>query len=175
MLLKKRERNLTGDLNRFDISFLRLRFRHSHSQNSILHRSFHLIHLHILRQPKPPRKLPTRSLHTVPRVVLILLLHVSLSTDLQNAVFLDLHLHFLLLKSRQVRLEHVRLRRLPPVHTCVHDRSVFSRKRGRHRRKLLEWIPDIHRERIEDAATPVVAEEAWNHRHFSEFLIRFRC
>ena len=36
--------------------------------------------------------------------------------------------------------------------------------------KVLEGIPDVEGERIEDAAASSAAEEAWNERHFSYIL-----
>ena len=47
--------------NRSDTSLLRLYLRHRHSQDSVLQRSLHLVHLHVLRQPKLPRELSVRN------------------------------------------------------------------------------------------------------------------
>ncbi|KAK6927040.1 hypothetical protein RJ641_008759 [Dillenia turbinata] len=46
---------------------------------------------------------------------------VPLSTYLKHSVILNLDLHFFLLQSWKICLEHVCLRRLFPVHSRVHD------------------------------------------------------
>ncbi|CAN1167061.1 hypothetical protein LINPERPRIM_LOCUS34581 [Linum perenne] len=157
----------TRDLNSLDLRLLNLHLRHRHRQHAVLHRRLHLLHLRILRQPKPPHELPAAPLNSVPRIVLILLLHVPLPADLQHPIVLHFDLHFLLLHPRQIRLEHVRLRRLLPVNSSARERRIFTCRK----RQVAEWIHQS-RERIEEiasAAAAAVSEEAWNQRHFFRF------
>ncbi|KAK7843403.1 60s ribosomal protein l6-1 [Quercus suber] len=72
------------------------KLRNSNSKNPILHRSLNLIHLHILRQPETPHELATAPLDTMPRVILVFLLYLPLSTNPNHSVIFDLDFHFLL-------------------------------------------------------------------------------
>ncbi|KAJ6762108.1 hypothetical protein OIU74_024732 [Salix koriyanagi] len=109
----------TRDFNGLDIRFLNFLLRHSHSKHPILHRSLHLIHPGILRQPEPPQELATAPLDTVPRVILVLLLHAPLSADLKHPVILNLHLHLLLFKTRKIGLKNMGFRGLFPIDASV--------------------------------------------------------
>ncbi|CAN1150643.1 hypothetical protein LINPERPRIM_LOCUS18089 [Linum perenne] len=127
--------NLARDLNRLNIRLLNLGLGHSNSQHTVLHRRLNLLHLRILRQPKPPHELPAAPLHPVPRIVLVLLLHVPLPAYLQHPILLHLHFNLLLLQPRHVRLEHVRLGCLLPVDPRVHESRVLpAGDEGRGRR-----------------------------------------
>ncbi|KAF4349455.1 hypothetical protein G4B88_026235 [Cannabis sativa] len=88
----------TRYFNGFDIRFFDLLFGDCNGKNSILHSSFDLIHFYILRKPKPPHELPAAPLHPVPRVVLIFLLNVPLSADVEDSIIFDLHFHLFLLQ-----------------------------------------------------------------------------
>ncbi|KAF4372675.1 hypothetical protein G4B88_024219 [Cannabis sativa] len=117
---------LGRDVNSFDIRLLDFLLGNSDSQHSILHCSLQLIHLRILRQPEPPEELPAAAFHPVPRVVLVFLLHIPLSADLQHSSLLDLHLHLLLLKPWYIGLEHVSLRSFFPINSSGnHGRSFL--------------------------------------------------
>ncbi|KAK2966430.1 hypothetical protein RJ640_025978 [Escallonia rubra] len=131
----------------------------SDSQHAVLHGSLHLIHLRVIRQPEAAEEPAAAPLHAVPPVVLLFLLPVPLPADLEDPPFLHLHLHFLLLQPRQVRLEHVRLRCLLPVDPRVgHRRRVAGEFPARGRegaagvREVLKGIPDIKRKGVEDVA-----------------------
>ncbi|KAK3031073.1 hypothetical protein RJ639_035104 [Escallonia herrerae] len=115
-------RNVDGFNNRL----LRLLLGDSDSQHAVLHGSLHLIHLRVLRQPEPSEETAAAPLHAVPHIGCLFLLLVPLPADLQDPPFLHLHLHFLLLHSRQVRLEHVRLRGLLPVDGGAGERRHFG-------------------------------------------------
>ncbi|KAF4374285.1 hypothetical protein F8388_002183 [Cannabis sativa] len=155
-----------ADLNRFDIRLLHFLLGNSDSQHSILHCSLHLIHLRILRQPEPPEELPAAAFHPVPRVILVFLLHIPLSADLQHSALLDLHLHLLLLKPWYIGLEHVSLRSFFPIDSSVNHGRSFLRDIRDRKREVLERIPHVHREWVQNVA-PSTTEQAWNHRHFS--------
>ncbi|KAK7843402.1 hypothetical protein CFP56_012655 [Quercus suber] len=96
----------TRDFNGLYIRFLHLHFRNSNSENPILHSSLDLIHLHILRQPETPHKLATTPLDTMPRVILVFLLYLPLSTYPNHSVIFDLDFHFLLVEPRKIGLQH---------------------------------------------------------------------
>ncbi|KAF4349461.1 hypothetical protein G4B88_026241, partial [Cannabis sativa] len=96
----------TRYFNGFDIRFFDLLFGDCNGKNSILHSSFDLIHFYILRKPEPPHELPAAPLHPVPRVVLIFLLNVPLSADVEDSIIFDLHLHLFLLQPRNIGSEH---------------------------------------------------------------------
>ncbi|BAT73693.1 hypothetical protein VIGAN_01120700 [Vigna angularis var. angularis] len=151
--------SLTRNLNGLDFRLLNIFLGNSNSKNTILHRSLHFIHFCILRQSEPPQELPTATLHTMPRIVLIFLLNVSLTAYLKNLIIFYLNLHFLLLQSWNLSLEHVCLWRLLPVHTGTHKCRIFSTRF--RERKILEGIPHIQREWIIDVA-PSSTEQTWN-------------
>jgi hypothetical protein len=153
----QRLQSSTRNFNGFHLRLLHLLLGNCDSKNPILHGSLHLLHLHIFRRPEPPHELPAASLHPMPRVVLVFLLHIPLSADLEHSVFFDLHLHFLLLQPRKIGLEHVGFWGLVPVDSGVHKRRIFLRKFGKSGEgKILE--------RVEDAASSVT-EETWDDRH----------
>ncbi|KAF4374289.1 hypothetical protein F8388_002187 [Cannabis sativa] len=154
------------DLNRFDIRLFDFLLGNSDSQHSILHCSLHLIYLRILRQPEPPEELPAAAFHPVPRVVLVFLLHIPLSADLQHSSLLDLHLHLLLLKPWYIGLEHVSLRSFFPVNSSVNHGRSFLRDIRDREREVFERIPHVHGEWVENVAPPTT-KQAWNHSHFS--------
>ncbi|KAJ6927588.1 hypothetical protein NC651_011582 [Populus alba x Populus x berolinensis] len=110
---------LTRDFNRLDFRFLDLFFRHSHGKNSIFHRSLDLIHFCILRQPEPPQELATASLHTLPCIFLVFLLHIPFSANLKHSVIFDFDLHFLFFKPRKICLEYMGFWGLFPINAGV--------------------------------------------------------
>ena len=145
-----------GDLDRLHLRLLHLLLRHGDRQHAVFHGRLHLIHLGILRQPEPPQETATAAFDAVPVICLLLQVSGSLAADLQHSPLL-LHLHLFLLQPRQIRLEHVRLRRLLPVDVRVGEGGRLRRpRRGpqlRHRpERVEEGIPHVQRERIEHAA-----------------------
>ncbi|KAK8568044.1 hypothetical protein V6N12_006611 [Hibiscus sabdariffa] len=62
----QRTEHLTRDFNGFNVKFLHFHLGNSNSKNPIFHRSFNLIHSHVLRQPESPRKLATAAFNPVP-------------------------------------------------------------------------------------------------------------
>ncbi|KAJ9548310.1 hypothetical protein OSB04_020853 [Centaurea solstitialis] len=126
--------------------FLHLLLWYSNRKHSVLHRSLHLVQFRIFRQSEPPRELPAASFHPVPCIVLIFLLNVPLSADLQDPVVFNLHLHFFFFDPWKIGLEYVGFRGFLPIHT----------------------VPDVQTKWIEDVASSA-AEEAWNDRHFLSF------
>ncbi|KAF4374293.1 hypothetical protein F8388_002191 [Cannabis sativa] len=127
LTIVKKTRKSTRYFNGFDIRLLDLFFRDCNGKNSILHCSFDLIHFRILRKPEPPHELPAAPLHPVPRVVLIFLLNVPLSADVEDSIIFDLHFHLFLLQPRNIGSEHVGLRSLLPVHSGIDNSRVFLR------------------------------------------------
>ncbi|TYJ05175.1 hypothetical protein E1A91_A12G146500v1, partial [Gossypium mustelinum] len=115
----------TRNLDGFDIRFLHFLLRNSYCKNPIIHGSFHLIHLHVLRQPEPPHELPTATFKPVPGVVLVFLLHIPLTTDLKHPIVFNLHFHFLFLEAREVSLEHMGFRGFFPVHPGAQKSRAF--------------------------------------------------
>ncbi|KAK3028601.1 hypothetical protein RJ639_039944 [Escallonia herrerae] len=89
------------NVNGLHIRLLNLLLWNSDCQHAVLHGGLHLIHLGILRQPEPAEEPPAAPLHAAPPLVLLFLLLVPLSADLEHSAFLDLHLHLLLLQTRQ--------------------------------------------------------------------------
>ncbi|KAK7814681.1 hypothetical protein CFP56_002716 [Quercus suber] len=81
---KDQNHNLARNLNGLDLRLLHFHLRNSHSENTILHGSLNLIHLSILRKPKPPQELSAATLHSMPRVFLFFLLHFPLSAYLEH-------------------------------------------------------------------------------------------
>jgi len=133
----------TSKFNGFHIRLLDLHLRNSDRKNPILHRPFHLLHLHIFRQPEPPHELAAATLHSMPRVVLVFLLLIPLSADLEHSVIFYLNLHLLLLQPRKIGLEHVGFWGLLPVDSGVHKRRIFPRKfRISGEGKILEGVED---------------------------------
>ena len=111
--------DLACNLNRLHIRLLNLHLRNTNSKHSILHPRFHLIHLSILRQPKPSEKTTLASLNAMPGIILVFLLNFPLSTYLQNTILFDLNFHFLLLHTGKIGLEDVCFRCFLPVNACV--------------------------------------------------------
>ncbi|MCD7454220.1 hypothetical protein HAX54_023975 [Datura stramonium] len=102
------QRVLTRDLNGLDIRLLRLFLWNGNSEHSILHGRLNLVHLSVLRKSESSHKFAS-SLHAMPSIILIFLLHVPLSADLKNPIVFDLHFYFLLLKPWEISLEHIGL------------------------------------------------------------------
>ncbi|KAF8010795.1 hypothetical protein BT93_J1443 [Corymbia citriodora subsp. variegata] len=156
------------DVNGLNLRFLFLRFGNSDSEHSVLHRSLHLTHLRILWQPEPPHELPAATLQSVPLVVLVLLLHLPLSTNLEHPIVLDLHFHFLLLDPGKIGLEHVGFRGFPPIDPGVDEGGIFPGSRGKEgrgrERGVLEGVPEVEREGVEGVPASA-AEPARNERH----------
>ncbi|KAI3427896.1 uncharacterized protein J3R85_009142 [Psidium guajava] len=92
-----------------------------------------------LRQPKPPQEPPAPPLQPVPRVRHLLLLPTPLAADAQHPPFFDLHSHLILPHPRQVRLENVRLRRLPPVDPRASELRDFPRQVRPGHRQGSRW------------------------------------
>ncbi|KAK3409921.1 hypothetical protein EUGRSUZ_J01986 [Eucalyptus grandis] len=169
---KKLNLNLTRDVNGLDRRLLLLHLGNSDGEHPVLHRGLHPIHLRILGQPKPPHELPAASLHPVPRVVLVFLLHIPLAAYLEHPIVFDLHLDFLFLEPGEIRLEHVGFWGLLPVDPCVGKsgvlpeglREIRGGEGGGWEREVLEGVPEVERERVEDVAAPA-AEPAWDERH----------
>ena len=165
---------LASDLDGFRIGLLHLLLRNRNSEHPILHGGLHLLHFRILRQPEPAEEPPAASLHAVPRVPFVLLLPAPLTTYLQHPPFLDLHLHLLLLQPRQVRFEHVSLRCLLPIDARVRNRRrlVSELRSGTGEcgaggeREVLERVPYVEGERVEDVGPSPCAEDAWSQRHW---------
>lgn len=151
----------TGDLDGLHLRHLHLVFGHRDGEHAVLHARLHLIHLGVLRQPEPPQEPPAAPLHPVPLVVLLLLLlPAPLPADLEHPAVLHLHLHLLLLHPREVRLEHVRLRRLLPVDSGVGDGPRLARQRlgegaeGVEGEAMEGVVEEVKGEGVEDVAAP---------------------
>ncbi|MFS8012888.1 hypothetical protein Hanom_Chr14g01326311 [Helianthus anomalus] len=119
--------NLSRNINSLHRGLFHFRLRHRHRQYTVLHRRLHLIHFRILRQPKPPQKLPRAPLHPMPLIILLLIFSAPLSAYLQHSTFFNLHLHLLLLQPRQVCLEDVSLWCLLPVDSGIGYGCCFTR------------------------------------------------
>ncbi|XWS28760.1 hypothetical protein CRYUN_Cryun25bG0098900 [Craigia yunnanensis] len=119
---KTNHKLLSRNLDGFDIRFIQFLLRNSNSKNPIFDGSFHLIHLHILRQPESPHELPTATFNPMPGIVLVFLLKVPLSADLKHTVIFNLHFHFFLREPWKVNLEDVSFRGFLPVDSGV-DKS----------------------------------------------------
>ncbi|TYH09259.1 hypothetical protein ES288_A07G080700v1 [Gossypium darwinii] len=102
----------------------------SNSKDPIFHGSFHLLHLHIFWQPKPPHELPTATFNPMPSIVLVFLLYFPFSADLKHPVIFNLHFHFLFFKPWEVGFEDVRFRSFLPVDSGAGKSSGFWDTRG---------------------------------------------
>ncbi|KAL4587676.1 hypothetical protein LXL04_000549 [Taraxacum kok-saghyz] len=125
------ERQVTGvrdvpqsskDLNGLDIRLLHFFLGHGNREHSVFHGCFHLIHLSILRQPEPSGELPAAAFDSMPCIVFIFFLHISLATDLKDPVVFNLHLDFFFLDPRKIGLEHMGFWGFLPIHTGVCQR-----------------------------------------------------
>ncbi|RDX65856.1 hypothetical protein CR513_55442, partial [Mucuna pruriens] len=132
----------TRDIYGLYIRFLNLLFGNSDSENPIFHRSFNLIYFGIIWQSEPPHELATASLHTMPRIFLVFLLNVPLSTYLKNFVIFNFNLHFFFVEAWYICLEYVCFWGLLPIHPGAHKCRAFSRKRSGEM-KILERVPHI--------------------------------
>ncbi|RDX83869.1 hypothetical protein CR513_35166, partial [Mucuna pruriens] len=168
--ITKKKDSLSRYFYGLNIRLLNLFLGDSDSENSIFHRSLHLINFDILRQSEPPHELATATLHTTPRVIVIFLLKVPLSADLKNPIIFNMHLYFLLLEARNINLEHVRLWGLLPIHLSAHKCRILRIKRSGEM-KILEGVPHVQGQRIQHV-TPSPTEKAWDQRHL---FLRFQC
>ena len=158
--------SLASDLNGFHIGLLHFLLGNSDCEHSVLHSSLNLIDFGVLRQPEAAEEAAAATLHAVPLVVLVLLLLRPLAADLKHPPLLDLHLHLFLLQPREIRFEHVRLRRLLPVDARVGDRRRLARDLGARKGECgFEWVPHVKGEGVEDVGPSPCAEETWNERH----------
>ena len=107
MLYKDHDHNLAKNLDGLDIRLLHLYLRNRHSENTILHCSLNLIHLSILRKPKPPQELAAAMLHSMPCLFLLFLLHFPLCAYLEHSVIFNFDLYFLFLKPKKISFEHM--------------------------------------------------------------------
>ncbi|WRX32173.1 hypothetical protein QQP08_024660 [Theobroma cacao] len=108
------------------ITFLHFLLRDGNCKNPILHGSLNLIHLPFLRQPEPPHELATATLNPVPGVVLVFLLNIPFSADLEHPVIFNLDFYFFCLEPWKVSLEYVSFRGFLPVDTGVDKSRGFS-------------------------------------------------
>ncbi|KAK7858684.1 hypothetical protein CFP56_010428 [Quercus suber] len=143
MVQRDQNHNLARNLNGLDIRLLRLHLRDCHSEDTILHCSLDLIHLSILRKPKPPQELATATLHSMPRVFLLFLLHFPLSAYLEHSIIFNFNLHFLFVEPRKISFEHMGFWGLLPIHTDENGKSLngsqISSENGSS--MLLRWLP----------------------------------
>uniref|UniRef100_A0A6N2KH51 Uncharacterized protein n=1 Tax=Salix viminalis TaxID=40686 RepID=A0A6N2KH51_SALVM len=137
---------------------------HGHRENPIFHRSLDLVHLGIFRQPKPPHEFATAPLHAMPSIILVFLLDIPLSADLENSIIFNLNLHFLFSEAWKIGLENMGFWGFLPINASVNKTEFSSRGRRGRKREVLERVPHVKRERIKEAA-PSVAKETWDHRH----------
>ncbi|KAK7849180.1 hypothetical protein CFP56_003412 [Quercus suber] len=80
------------------------------------------------RKPKPPQEFAATTLHSMPRVFLLFLLHLPLSAYLQHSVIFNLNLHLLFVEPRKISLEHMGFWGLLPIHASVNQgRSFFCK------------------------------------------------
>ncbi|CAN1284584.1 hypothetical protein LINPERPRIM_LOCUS18661 [Linum perenne] len=109
----------TRDLNRLDIGFLNLFLWNTYGQHTILHRRLDLIHFSILRQPEPPHELAAAAFNPVPPLVLIFLLSVPISADLEDPVIFNFNFYLFFCEAWKVGLEHVSFWGLFPVYAGI--------------------------------------------------------
>jgi hypothetical protein len=152
---------LASDLDGLDLGLLDLLLGHGDGEHAVLHGRLDLLRLGVLRQPEPAHELPAAALHPVPLVVLLLLLLAPLAADLEHVAVLDLHLHLLLLETRDVGLEHVGLRGLLPVDARAGEcRGVGVGGNAREEAaaaagaegEALEGVPEVEGEGVEHVA-----------------------
>jgi hypothetical protein len=165
-------RRLTRDLDGLHLGLLDLLLGHGDSEHAVLHGGPDLLRLSVLGEPEPAHELAAAALHAVPGVRLLLLLLVALAADLEDVAVLDLNLHLLLLQPGDVRLEHVRLRSLLPVHARAgegRDLGAGARERGEEaaaaaagaEREALKGIPDVEGEGVEHVAAADQRHGRW--------------
>ncbi|KAF9675414.1 hypothetical protein SADUNF_Sadunf09G0029900 [Salix dunnii] len=101
----------------------------------------------------------------MPSIILVFLLDIPLSADLENSIIFNLNLHFLFSEARKIGLENMGFWGFLPINASVNKNRVPIVREGRGRkREVLERVPNVERERIKEAA-PSVAKETWDHRH----------
>ncbi|XXG61720.1 hypothetical protein AAC387_Pa05g0259 [Persea americana] len=138
---------------------------HSYSDYSILHASFGLIHLGILRQPELPQEFAAAPLKPVPLIVLLFFLSASLSAYLQDPPFFEFDFHIFLLQTWKVSFEDMSFWGLLPVYPGIGRSGCLPVHVGIGKCIVIEWeslegIPNVKREGVGS-----LAEDAGNNRH----------
>ena len=124
----------------------------------------------IFRKPKLPQELAAATLHSMPRLFLLFLLHFPLSAYLEHSVIFNFDLYFLFLKPRKISFEHMRFWGLLPIHAGINQIRSFSWKL----RFIWEWevlkrVPNLKREWVQDVGS-AATKEAWNQWHLNKEL-----
>jgi hypothetical protein len=131
------------------------------------------------RQPYGAHEALGAPLDAVPPVALVLGGALPLPADLEHLLLLHLHLHLVAAHPGEVRHEHVRRRRLLPVHARRRERRQAQRRRRERRQRdgIHERLQDVDAHRLDDLraaagaraalllALLLASQHAGDHRH----------
>ncbi|KAF2294444.1 hypothetical protein GH714_011448 [Hevea brasiliensis] len=117
---------------------------------------------------KPPGKLSTTAFQAMPSIILIFLLHMPLSANLQHLMIFNLNLHLFFSKARKISLEDMGCWGFLPVDAGANKSRIFRREERRRRSRGREWevlegVPNVKGERIKDVAPSVAKERSEQH------------